>query len=181
MRMRNLQQRILYIFLLAAACGALQAQPFGYIDCPVTGTSGLCAGNPTPSLTGVISVSGWALSSNIVYKVAITRDAVAGETGSSVFLVNATLVPGSRPDVASAYPDIREIPLDGEHRFSRTPCRILTVLAPPAKAPIHFMLLLMTMRGPGLSLVAQSLWSTTPLLSCPSGRLTNPHRAAALS
>ena len=71
--------------------------PIGVIDTPANNTSGV---------SGAIGVTGWALSSTGVRTVAISREANPGEPNQNglVFLLNATLVPHSRPDVAQAYP-----------------------------------------------------------------------------
>jgi hypothetical protein len=72
------------------------APPFGVIDTPANNTTGV---------VGAIGVTGWALSPVGVQTVAIWRNPVAGEGGNLIFLGNATIVQGSRPDVAGAYPD----------------------------------------------------------------------------
>ncbi|MCU0479114.1 MAG: PQQ-dependent sugar dehydrogenase [Chloroflexi bacterium] len=69
--------------------------PFGSFDTPANGASGL-AGN--------VPVTGWALDDTSVHSVEIWRSPVAGETQGSVFVGQATFVPGARPDVAAAHP-----------------------------------------------------------------------------
>ncbi len=62
--------------------------------------------NNTSGIAGAIGVTGWALSKAGVQTVAVWREPVTGEapTGNGlVFILNATIVPGSRPDVAQAY------------------------------------------------------------------------------
>lgn len=87
-------------FLLAVTAkgSALYSQaPFGAIDTPANGASE----------AGAVGVTGWALSSPAVTTVGIWRAPVTGETPSSnglIFLVNASIIPGVRPDVAAAYP-----------------------------------------------------------------------------
>lgn len=77
---------------------AFQGIPFGVLDTPA---------NNTMNASGAIAVTGWALSTIGIQSVGIYRDPVPGETPGPygyVFLGNAALVPGARPDVAAAYP-----------------------------------------------------------------------------
>jgi len=69
--------------------------PFGAFDSPADGAA----------VSGSIPVSGWALDDVEVSYVKIYRDAVSGEESGQVFIGNAVLVEGARPDVALAYPD----------------------------------------------------------------------------
>jgi hypothetical protein len=72
------------------------APPFGAVDTPAAGASGL---------TGSIAVTGWALDDSEVASVRILRDPVDGELpGALVFIGNAVFVAGARPDVAALYP-----------------------------------------------------------------------------
>jgi YVTN family beta-propeller protein len=70
--------------------------PFGSFDTPANNSTGV---------TGAIGFTGWAISSAGVATVGIWRESVASEDSSAlVFLGNAAIVPGARPDVAAAYP-----------------------------------------------------------------------------
>ena len=77
--------------------------PFGHIDTPT---------NDSVGLAGAISLTGWALSSPAVTNVGLWRETVTGETACVtqpdgeclVFLNNAFILPGVRPDVAQTYP-----------------------------------------------------------------------------
>lgn len=70
--------------------------PFGYIDTPMNNITGV---------SGAIGFTGWALGREGVQTVGLWREPVAGEPQTGlIFLTNASIVPGSRPDVASAYP-----------------------------------------------------------------------------
>jgi hypothetical protein len=74
------------------------APPFGYIDTPT---------NNSTNLAGAVNVTGWALSTSTVAGVAIYREALPNEPtqpNGLVFISNAYLLPGSRPDVAAQYP-----------------------------------------------------------------------------
>jgi acetyl esterase/lipase len=71
------------------------APPSGYLDTPV---------NKTAGVVGAVSVTGWALSPIGVQKVWIWRDPLPGEGPNPIFVVNATIVHGSRPDVAGLFP-----------------------------------------------------------------------------
>ena len=63
------------------------AAPFGTIDTPLNGASGV---------TGSIGVTGWALDDAGVTAIRIYREPVAGETaGTKVFVGNAVFVWGS--------------------------------------------------------------------------------------
>ena len=72
------------------------AAPFGAMDTPAEGTTGI---------VGSLPVTGWALDDVGVSQVRLTRNAVAGETvGSEIFLGTANIVEGARPDVATSFP-----------------------------------------------------------------------------
>lgn len=72
------------------------APPFGVVDTPAQGATGV---------TGSIAVTGWALDDIEVTLLRIMRDPVAPEpAGTQVFIGNAVLVTGARPDVAAANP-----------------------------------------------------------------------------
>ncbi len=76
---------------------ASQGQPpFGSFDSPVDGIT----------VSGSIPVSGWALDDVEVSSVKIYRDSVSGEESGQVYIGNAVLVEGARPDVVLAYPDV---------------------------------------------------------------------------
>jgi hypothetical protein len=67
--------------------------PFGYVDTPVDGTTGV---------TGAIPVTGWSLDDVRVAKVQVYRDPLPGEPtqpNGKVYVGDATFVPGARPDV----------------------------------------------------------------------------------
>jgi hypothetical protein len=68
---------------------------FGSVDTPVNNTSGM---------TGAVSVNGWGLSPIGVQSVAIWRDPIPSEGSSLIYVGTATIVPGTRPDVAAAHP-----------------------------------------------------------------------------
>jgi hypothetical protein len=75
------------------------AAPFGVIDSPIDGTTGI---------TGAIPVTGWALDDVEVARVAVWRDPVAGESPSPngyIYIGEANFVEGARPDVETTYPD----------------------------------------------------------------------------
>lgn len=75
---------------------AVSTAPFGAIDTPLDHAAGVA---------GSIAVTGWALDNVEVSAIRIYRDPVAGETpGASVFLGNAVLLDGARPDVAAVFP-----------------------------------------------------------------------------
>lgn len=70
--------------------------PFGSFDTPIDGTTGV---------TGSIAVTGWALDDIEVTRVRIFRAPVAGEpAGALVFIGDAVLVDGARPDVQALFP-----------------------------------------------------------------------------
>ena len=80
--------------ILIAQAGSASSPPFGMIDTPSDNAS---------DVTGAIAVSGWALDDVGVARVAVYRDAVAGEAGGQVYIGDATLVDGARPDVQAQY------------------------------------------------------------------------------
>jgi hypothetical protein len=71
--------------------------PFGNVDTPVSGAT---------NLAGAIGVTGWALESSTAQPtVKVYRQPIlAGEGPGPVFVNAAYFVPGTRPDVATAYP-----------------------------------------------------------------------------
>jgi subtilase family serine protease len=70
--------------------------PFGYIDTPANNTTGVA---------GAIGVTGWALSGAGIQTVAVWRAPVPSENPNAlVYIGNADIVDGSRPDIAIAYP-----------------------------------------------------------------------------
>jgi hypothetical protein len=71
------------------------APPFGSFDVPVNAAI----------VTGSIAVGGWVLDDLRATGVAIYRSPGPGETAPLIFVGNATLVPGARPDVEQAFPE----------------------------------------------------------------------------
>lgn len=75
------------------------APSFGSVDTPANNSTGIA---------GAIGVTGWALSAAGIESVGVWRAPVTGETPSSnglIFLANAAMVPGARPDVSADYPE----------------------------------------------------------------------------
>lgn len=70
---------------------------FGVVDTPAQGAAGI---------SGSLAVTGWALDDIGVARLTISRDPVAGEAGGQVYIGDATLVEGARPDVAAANPTL---------------------------------------------------------------------------
>ena len=74
------------------------AAPFGSFDTPTDGATGIA---------GSIAVTGWSLDDLEVTRVRILRDPVAGEpAGALVFIGDAVLVDGARPDVQGSFPNL---------------------------------------------------------------------------
>ena len=71
------------------------AAPNGSFDTPLNGAS---------NVAGSIAVTGWATDDVEVTAVRIFRNAVAGEPDQPIFIGDATLVEGARPDVAALFP-----------------------------------------------------------------------------
>lgn len=69
--------------------------PFGDFETPVFGST----------VNNCIAVSGWVLDDIEVTNVKIYRDPVDNEKNAQVYLGDATLVDGARPDVEFSYPD----------------------------------------------------------------------------
>ena len=81
---------------LRTMASAQAMAPSGAFDTPANLSSGL---------TGSIPVTGWATDDVDVARVRILRDPVAGEpAGVLVFIGDAVLVEGARPDVQAAFP-----------------------------------------------------------------------------
>jgi putative Ig domain-containing protein/carboxypeptidase family protein len=70
--------------------------PFGALDLPLEGAQ----------VSGAVAIGGWALDDLEVTRVRIYRDNVAGEPVGPIFIGNAVFVPGARPDVQLAYPNV---------------------------------------------------------------------------
>jgi hypothetical protein len=75
--------------------------PFGSFDTPQEGITGV---------SGAIALTGWALDDIGISHVQIYRDGVGSEPAAPVFIGEATLVAGARPDIESSYP---LLPLSG--------------------------------------------------------------------
>ena len=71
--------------------------PFGAIDTPVIGATGL---------GGSVAITGWALDDIGIAAVRLFRDPVDGEPQSLIPVGGATLVDGARADVQAAYPTL---------------------------------------------------------------------------
>jgi Beta-propeller repeat len=74
------------------------AAPFGVVDTPQNGATGL---------SGAIGVTGWAFCEDQVPTIQILRDTVPGEPAyptGTVYIGSAVFLPGARPDVAAAFP-----------------------------------------------------------------------------
>ena len=78
--------------ILSAA--AINSPPFGTFETPVQGAV----------LRSSIPVSGWVLDDKDIASVKIFRQPAAGEGKSLIYLGDAVLVEGARPDVKQAYP-----------------------------------------------------------------------------
>jgi hypothetical protein len=59
--------------------------------------------NNVTGVSGAIAVTGWALDEVGVTRVAVYRDALAGEPAGEIFIGYATFVDGARPDVQAMY------------------------------------------------------------------------------
>jgi len=71
--------------------------PFGWIDTPINGTAGIA---------GAIPVTGWVLDDVGIESIKIYRHPVPGDnTENLVYIGDAMLVEGARPDVEQAYPN----------------------------------------------------------------------------
>ena len=84
-------------FTVIQAGSGVASAPFGVFDSPVDRITGVA---------GAIGVNGWALSNAGIQTVGIWREPVGAEPVAAnglVFLGNASIIPGSRPDVAKAY------------------------------------------------------------------------------
>jgi hypothetical protein len=74
------------------------AAPFGSFDTPTTGATGI---------TGSIGVTGWIVDDVEVVRVRVMRDPVAPEpAGALVFIGDAVLVDGARPDIEATFPNL---------------------------------------------------------------------------
>jgi hypothetical protein len=82
---------------LATVLVGQSASPIGVMDTPVDGTTGV---------TGSIAVTGWALDDVAIAQVRVMREPVTGEAPGLVFIGNAVLIDGARPDVAAGFPGV---------------------------------------------------------------------------
>lgn len=72
--------------------------PFGSLDTPANNTTGA---------SGSVNVTGWAISYAAITNVGIWCDPIGAEPAGAnglIFIENAALVPGARPDIATAFP-----------------------------------------------------------------------------
>ena len=90
----NNSPRFINVTLIVYPHGALHL-PFGYFDTPIDGSTVMSS----------ISVSGWVLDNLGIQYVKIFRKPAAGEGSGLVYIGDAVLVEGARPDVEAAYPD----------------------------------------------------------------------------
>jgi len=67
--------------------------PFGVVDIPLHGATGL---------SGAVPVSGWAVDDVGISRVQIYRNSVAGEPAGELYLGDGTRVRGARPDVVAS-------------------------------------------------------------------------------
>jgi hypothetical protein len=71
--------------------------PIGSFDTPANGTLGIA---------GAIAVTGWALDNIEILKVDIWREAIAGEGTGLIYIGDAVLTSGARPDVEAGSPNM---------------------------------------------------------------------------
>jgi hypothetical protein len=89
-------ERAIEVYEAVPATPTAGAAPFGVMDTPVEGASGIA---------GSLAVGGWALDDSGPVTVAIYRDPVAPEPAGTLLPVgNAVFVEGARTDVANGYP-----------------------------------------------------------------------------
>lgn len=69
--------------------------PFGTFETPYDGST----------VRSSVPVTGWVLDDIETTRVKIYRDPVTGETGGMVYIGDAVLIDGARPDVEALYPD----------------------------------------------------------------------------
>jgi hypothetical protein len=74
--------------------GVDREEPFGQFDTPLHGST----------VRSSVPVTGWALDDVAVTGVKIYRDPVSGEGSSNIYIGDAVLVEGARPDVEAAFP-----------------------------------------------------------------------------
>ena len=84
--------RIVRVGLRITNSSSTTGPPFGFLDIPVNGATGL---------SGAVPVGGWALDDVGISRVQIYRDAVAGEAPGEVYIGDGTRVRGARPDVVT--------------------------------------------------------------------------------
>jgi hypothetical protein len=80
--------------VLVTQAGLAAAAPFGTVDTPFEGVTGV---------SGALPVTGWAMDDVGVARVRVYRDSVPGEFAGPIYIGQATFVAGARPDVDRAY------------------------------------------------------------------------------
>jgi hypothetical protein len=70
--------------------------PYGFLDLPADGAT----------VSGAVAVGGWALDDLEVTRVRIYRDSSIAEPAGLVLLGDAVFIPGARPDVQQAAPNV---------------------------------------------------------------------------
>ena len=74
--------------------GVSPQPPYGYLEAPAEGAV----------VAGSVAISGWALDDLAIQRIAIYRAPGAGEAAGEIYIGDATLVEGARPDVEAAFP-----------------------------------------------------------------------------
>jgi hypothetical protein len=85
--------QLVYVTMNVYASQA-DADPFGSFDSPINGSTVMSS----------IPVTGWALDDIGIDKVTIWRNAVSAEGSGEIYIGDAVMVEGPRPDVEQAYP-----------------------------------------------------------------------------
>ena len=80
--------------LTILSASAINTSPFGTVETPVQGAV----------VSGSIPVSGWVLDDKGIDNVKVFRNPTSGEGNSPIFLGDAILVEGARPDVEQTFP-----------------------------------------------------------------------------
>jgi hypothetical protein len=85
--------QIVYVALIVYGSGSKNL-PRGVFDTPISGST----------VTGSIPVTGWALDNIGIESVKIYRKPTAGEGSGLIYIGNAVIVEGARPDIEAAFP-----------------------------------------------------------------------------
>ncbi len=146
--------------------------PFGFVDTPTNGATGL---------SGAVAIGGWALCEDQMPAVTVWRDPIPGESGL-VYVANGLFLPGSRPDIVSAFP---AYPYNDRGGWG---LQLLTNTLPnssgsgtPGNGTFKFHVLAQNLQGQSVELGQKTLTVDNANSTIPFGAIDTPAPGATIS